>query len=210
MKTVPRARGPKVWVIVHHPQLKQSNTCSFEKKRKERKKTRRRDTRVGQQLIAYWTGILTSLYSSGSCRKTLNRNTDEFRLVWEWWKCECVRSSVCVLLCFIKPILGNRYGPGVNSLREARGNPLFFWPLCGIQEFRNSRNSGIQDFRNSGIQEFTGIQEFRIPTHTSKKQGKHVLFFLAALKKIVLVKKKVTGAEHDRWSWLRVGARSQQ
>ena len=24
----------------------------------------------------------------------------------------------CVLLCFIKPILGNRYGPGVNSLRQ--------------------------------------------------------------------------------------------
>jgi len=26
--------------------------------------------------------------------------------------------SVCVLLCFIIPILGNRYGPGVNSLRQ--------------------------------------------------------------------------------------------
>ena len=26
--------------------------------------------------------------------------------------------SVCVLLCFIKPILGNRYGPGVNSLQQ--------------------------------------------------------------------------------------------
>jgi len=25
---------------------------------------------------------------------------------------------VCVLLCFIIPILGNRYGPGVNSLRQ--------------------------------------------------------------------------------------------
>ena len=24
----------------------------------------------------------------------------------------------CVLLCFIKPILGNRYGPGVNSFRQ--------------------------------------------------------------------------------------------
>ena len=24
----------------------------------------------------------------------------------------------CVLLCFIIPILGNRYGPGVNSLRQ--------------------------------------------------------------------------------------------
>ena len=24
----------------------------------------------------------------------------------------------CVLLCFVKPILGNRYGPGVNSLRQ--------------------------------------------------------------------------------------------
>ena len=28
--------------------------------------------------------ILTLLYSSGSCQKTLNRNPDEFRLVWEW------------------------------------------------------------------------------------------------------------------------------
>jgi len=27
-------------------------------------------------------------------------------------------SRVCVLLCFIIPILGNRYGPGVNSLRQ--------------------------------------------------------------------------------------------
>ena len=26
--------------------------------------------------------------------------------------------DVCVLLCFIIPILGNRYGPGVNSLRQ--------------------------------------------------------------------------------------------
>ena len=25
--------------------------------------------------------------------------------------------NVCVLFCFIIPILGNRYGPGVNSLR---------------------------------------------------------------------------------------------
>ena len=33
---------------------------------------------VGQQLIAYWTGMCTSLYSSGSCQKTLDRNTDEF------------------------------------------------------------------------------------------------------------------------------------
>jgi len=27
-------------------------------------------------------------------------------------------NRLCVLLCFIKPILGNRYGPGVNSLRQ--------------------------------------------------------------------------------------------
>jgi len=26
------------------------------------------------------------------------------------------KGPVCVLLCFIKPILGNRYGPGVVSL----------------------------------------------------------------------------------------------
>jgi len=29
-----------------------------------------------------------------------------------------VHHCVCVLLCFIKPILGNRYGPGVNFLRQ--------------------------------------------------------------------------------------------
>jgi len=29
-----------------------------------------------------------------------------------------LRTVVCVLLCFIIPILGNRYGPGVNSLRQ--------------------------------------------------------------------------------------------
>ena len=30
---------------------------------------------------------------------------------------QCIM-CVCVLLCFIIPILGNRYGPGVNSLRQ--------------------------------------------------------------------------------------------
>jgi len=40
----------------------------------------------------------------------------------QWTECRCggrVESpiEVCVLLCFIIPILGNRYGPGVNSLR---------------------------------------------------------------------------------------------
>jgi len=30
------------------------------------------------------------------------------------------RFKVCVLLCFIKPILGNRYGPGVSS-RASQG-----------------------------------------------------------------------------------------
>jgi len=32
----------------------------------------------------------------------------------------CVCVCVCVLLCFIKPILGNRYGPGVSS-RASQG-----------------------------------------------------------------------------------------
>ena len=32
------AQGPKVRVILHLPQLKQSNTCSFEKKKKEEKR----------------------------------------------------------------------------------------------------------------------------------------------------------------------------
>ena len=29
-----------------------------------------------------------------------------------------LKLGVCVLLCFITPILGNRCGPGVNSLRQ--------------------------------------------------------------------------------------------
>jgi len=30
------SRGPKVCVILHLPELKQNNTCSFEKKNKEK------------------------------------------------------------------------------------------------------------------------------------------------------------------------------
>ena len=30
----------------------------------------------------------------------------------------------CVLLCFIKPILGNRYGPGVSSCQQTSDNNL--------------------------------------------------------------------------------------
>ena len=55
------ARGPEVCVILHLPQLKQSNTCSFERE----KKNRRRDTRVGLIL------------------QLPNRDNDEFRLLWE-------------------------------------------------------------------------------------------------------------------------------
>ena len=61
---ISRARGPKVCVILHLPQLKQSNTC-FLKKKKEKKKTRRRDNRVGR------------------ISELLNRDIDEFRLLWE-------------------------------------------------------------------------------------------------------------------------------
>ena len=45
---ISRARGPKFCVILHLPQLKQINTCSFEEKKEEKRKTRRRDTRVGR------------------------------------------------------------------------------------------------------------------------------------------------------------------
>ena len=31
---------------------------------------------------------------------------------------------VCVLLCFVDPILGNRYGPGVNSFRQCQNANL--------------------------------------------------------------------------------------
>jgi len=33
---------------------------------------------------------------------------------------------VCVLLCFIKPILGNRYGPGVPSCQQTSDS--LGWP----------------------------------------------------------------------------------
>jgi len=38
----------------------------------------------------------------------------------EWRKAggKLFRECVCVLLCFVDPILGNRYGPGVNSFRQ--------------------------------------------------------------------------------------------
>jgi len=29
-----------------------------------------------------------------------------------------IRLGVCVLLCFVSPVLGNRYGAGVNSFRQ--------------------------------------------------------------------------------------------
>jgi len=63
---IPRARGPKVCVILHLPQLKQSNTFSFEKKRKKKRKPDG-ETPALVAFESYWTGILTSLYSSGSC-----------------------------------------------------------------------------------------------------------------------------------------------
>jgi len=34
---ISRARGPKICVILHRPQLKQSNACSFEKKKEEKR-----------------------------------------------------------------------------------------------------------------------------------------------------------------------------
>jgi len=37
----------------------------------------------------------------------------------------CHNTNECVLLCFIKPILGNRYGPGVSS-RASQGHVLLF------------------------------------------------------------------------------------
>jgi len=46
---------------------------------------------------------------------------------WPIW------GPACVLLCFIKPILGNRYGAGVSSRSEPRGhaptNVMFIFTL---------------------------------------------------------------------------------
>ena len=37
----------------------------------------------------------------------------------------CFLSCVCVLLCFIKAIVGNRYGPGVSSRASQKGHTLW-------------------------------------------------------------------------------------
>ena len=37
------------------------------------------------------------------------------------------RHIVCLLLCFVNPILGNRYGPGVSSCHQTSDNNLG-WP----------------------------------------------------------------------------------
>ena len=47
--------------------------------------------------------------------------------------CVCV----CVLLCFVDPILGNRYGPGVSSFRH--------WPgVAGSSPFTLTASLVIQ------------------------------------------------------------------
>jgi len=62
---IPRAQGLRVCVILHRPQLKQSNTCSFEKKEKKKENPKERHPR--------WSAV----------DSLLNRDIDEFRLVWE-------------------------------------------------------------------------------------------------------------------------------
>jgi len=61
---IPRARDPKVWVILHRPQLEQSNTYSFEKK-KRKKNPKERHPR--------WSAV----------DSLLNRDIDAFILLWE-------------------------------------------------------------------------------------------------------------------------------
>jgi len=46
------------------------------------------------------------------------------------WQTACYFCSFCVfLLCFIKLILGNRYGPGVSSCQQTLNNNLGGWIL---------------------------------------------------------------------------------
>ena len=59
------ARSPKVCVILHLPQLKRRNTCSFEGKKRGEKNLKERHLR--------WQAV----------DNLLNRDIDEFRLRWE-------------------------------------------------------------------------------------------------------------------------------
>jgi len=59
-------QGPKVCEILHLPQLNQSNTCFFEEKKEEKKRKPEGETPALVIFETYRTGILTSLYSSGS------------------------------------------------------------------------------------------------------------------------------------------------
>jgi len=59
---IPRARGPRVCVILHRPQLEQSNLL---KKKEKEKNPKERHPR--------WSAV----------DNLLNRDIDEFRLLWE-------------------------------------------------------------------------------------------------------------------------------
>jgi len=96
------ARGPKVCVILHLPQLEQSSTCSFGKKKEKKgkkKKTRRRDTRVGR------------------IRELLNQDIDEFRLLWELSidATDVKRSMLQILSAEAIELVGNNKGCGVQT-----------------------------------------------------------------------------------------------
>jgi len=67
--------GPKVCQILHLPQLKQSNTFFVEKKMKRKKDNpKERHPRCSHSEL-------------------LNRDTDEFILLWEFRSCPCRRQD---------------------------------------------------------------------------------------------------------------------
>jgi len=59
-------------------------------------------------------------FSEGNIREYSFSRAD-----WE----PAVEKTPCVLLCFIKPILGNRYGPGVSS-RASQGSTNKRWRIA--------------------------------------------------------------------------------
>jgi len=50
------------------------------------------------------------------------------------------KNAVCVLLCFVKPTLGNRYGPGVSSCQQTSDNNL---GVSGSSPFTLTRSLAI-------------------------------------------------------------------
>ena len=93
----------------------------------------------------------------------------------------CVRDSrMCVLLCFIKPMLGNRYGPGVSSCQQISDN-LGCVLLCFItaRPYESCKNihskMPLRSWYNCGTNHFHQadfcLAEMKKPTMLSNKRS---------------------------------------